>query len=500
MKPSPKLERIGVVLLGLAVFGSLFWLVHPWYDPTNDGAMYILTGRSIAAGEGYSMLGIPFRIRPPGFSLLLAPILGLRGTDFYSLNLFVSLFGAAGIVLLHLYLQPILGWWLAALSALAVWLNPGYQVLCNQAMSDVPGSTLFLACLLGERWSARRPSVRRDLLLGAAVGLSAYVRTVNVLLVPALVAARLSARWWGKERGGSWKDLGLRLAALLAGAVLVQVPWLVRNHVVAPEPPADQTRLYSYGTGMFHEDMGDPRSRRFSAAEILARAPLRCEQLSTVLGSRLMEVERRPSYHVVTVVLVLCVLAVLVKRRASTEFFVVATLGVIAVYFGFAPRLLLPVYVLALPAAVEVVRDLVDALGRRLVGRRLGFGAAVAALAALIVIDFHPRRDWDRIEQQHQLLAALCEEYAAHLGADDRPGSNRAWHYAVFLERPVYSLELAILRAGNVAAAEGIIDKYHLNKILLSPARVKDREVLSYFEGRYANEAGMLARVYRVRP
>jgi hypothetical protein len=47
---------------------QLLWTVHPWYDATNDGSMYIATARALLAGEGYSYLGSPFLIRPPGFS------------------------------------------------------------------------------------------------------------------------------------------------------------------------------------------------------------------------------------------------------------------------------------------------------------------------------------------------------------------------------------------------------------------------------------------------
>src|SRR5678816_4448181 len=81
-------------LLALVLALSLPFTVHPWYDPTNDGSMYIATARALLAGQGYSYLGVPFLIRPPGFSCLLAPVLAVRGTDFYALNLLVSACGA----------------------------------------------------------------------------------------------------------------------------------------------------------------------------------------------------------------------------------------------------------------------------------------------------------------------------------------------------------------------------------------------------------------------
>jgi hypothetical protein len=38
---------------------------HPWFDPMNDAATYILVARSLAAGEGYRLLGESFVLRPP---------------------------------------------------------------------------------------------------------------------------------------------------------------------------------------------------------------------------------------------------------------------------------------------------------------------------------------------------------------------------------------------------------------------------------------------------
>ena len=129
---------------------------------------------------------LAFRAHPPGFPLLIAPLIGILGTNFYALNLTVSLFGAAGAALLAIIWRPRLGWTLAVLTATVLWTSPGYQRLCNQVMSDVPGTTLLLLCLLLERWSSQSGSRWRELVLGLCIGLSAYVRAVTLVLVPAI--------------------------------------------------------------------------------------------------------------------------------------------------------------------------------------------------------------------------------------------------------------------------------------------------------------------------
>ena len=129
-------ERLALIVLIVGALLLLALVVHPWYDPKNDSSMYIAAARAIATGEGYSYLELPFHLRPPGFSVLISPIVGTLGAHFLALNLYVSLWGVAGMVLLFVYLRPRLGWPLALLAALAVWLNPGYQRFCNQVMAQ----------------------------------------------------------------------------------------------------------------------------------------------------------------------------------------------------------------------------------------------------------------------------------------------------------------------------------------------------------------------------
>jgi 4-amino-4-deoxy-L-arabinose transferase-like glycosyltransferase len=477
---------------------SLFWLVHPWYDPTNDGSMYVATARSIARGEGYTLLGSPFLIRPPGFSILLAPLFALLGTDFLVLNAFVSAFGAVGVVLLFLWARPRLGKGLALLVAVAIWLNPGYRELSNQVMSDVPGTALLLGCLLLERRFARAPSARGSLLLGLAIGLSSLVRSVNALLLPAILGAALTRRLLGERE--AWRAVWLRQLCLAGGFALAVVPWSVRNDLVAPPPPAEQTLLYSYSSGMWHEDMGDPRSPRLGLGDVLARFPERSSQVASVLGSRMKEGPQAPPRVGVTLLLVACALFVLAKRRASPELFVLLTLAVVSFYFGFAGRLLLPVWVLALPAAVETARD----LGRFALGERRARVVTGALLVALIAVDFEPRRDWDEIEREHEVLRELCDAMEANLEPDARLASARGWHYAVHMDRPVYSLEFVLQREGNMRAVEELIDRVGVNTVILSPVPpaplFRDRDVLPYFSERYRPLRRDRALVFRVRP
>ncbi len=490
-----RLARLVPWLPAVPLLASLFWLVHPWYDPTNDGSMYIATARSLLAGEGYRYLGIPFLIRPPGFSCLIAPVLWLRGTDFFALNLLVSLFGALGAILFHVHLRerlgPVLSWFLAA----ALWLNPGYQRLCNQVMSDIPGWTCLLLCLLLDRRLSRRPWLPGQFALGAAVGLATYVRSGDLLLLPALIAARAVQPFLCRGPRESTRRALAGIGLLLAGALVVLLPWTARNRSQAPEPPADQTLLYSYSTGMWHRDMGDPRSPRLPLAEILGRFPRQSAKIADTLGARLHDEER--GSRALALVLVGALVVAGLRRRAAEEFFALGTLLVVSFYFGYAGRLLLPVFALALAALCECVRDGL----RPWIGARPANALAAAGILAWIALDWGPRESWPGIERLHRAYRELAQTVRARLPADARLGAYRGWHHAVYLEQPVYSFERAIERAGRPSAAEEVIDRYGLDLVLLSPLGLPDpvqrgeRAFAAYLAGRYGTPTSGLVRV-----
>ena len=202
--PTLSLDRAAtwclVALIGAALI-SLVWWSHAYLDPRNDACMYILLARNLLSGEGYSLLGEPFALRPPGFAALLAPLIAVWGTNLAVLNLFVNLFGVACVALLFALVRRRVGSRLALAVSLLLWINPGFRTFCNQVMSDVPGLALALGCLLLERrWRSRAPA--HALVLGLCIGLSALVRTMNLLLLPAILLAAAVLRRGDGPRPG----------------------------------------------------------------------------------------------------------------------------------------------------------------------------------------------------------------------------------------------------------------------------------------------------------
>jgi len=498
-------ERFCVALWVVGIFASVPFLLHPWYGFHQDTSTYIITARSLVAGEGYSYLGAPFALRPPGLSLLIAPLIAAFGTNFQILNLAILLCGALGAIALYAYARPRLGVVLALAVATALWLAPGYQALATRVLSDVPGLTLVLACLLLERRAARQRGHGWDLVVGVAIGLSAYMRVSAILLVPAIALARGCAYLASPaaERP-ALRGVLAGIAIVGLAAVVVQAPWAIRNRLHPAPAPADQTLVYDYATGMWHEDSGDPTSKRVPATEIVARSIKRAPEMIRTLGNRLRTVEGFGGFAFGAGLLASLVIA-LVRRRDAAEFFVLANLAVIAIYFSYDPRLMLPVFALALVTAAEALRD-----GLRMaLGHRVATVSTAAAFAAVIVADVDPHAGWDEIERSNRLFAEQAAAVDAGLPRDAKLATFYGRHWQVFLDRPVYSFRWATNRALRrqtrpsvvQEAQEAIIDKYGIDTVILSTRSKREQLLIPDFTRRYGTPAQLgPVDVFRVRP
>jgi hypothetical protein len=241
--------------------------------------------------------------------------------------------------------------------------------------------------------------------------------------------------------------------ALTTGLALL--PWSLYRAAHAPPPPADQTHAYSYSAGMWHVDQGDPSSAYIGPRDLVRRLDVQSRRIAAALGSGLQDgawsLRRarrdRPSFA--------CCDGLSAPRTG--EVFALGILALHSVYFGFRARLVLPVFAIALPAAIEVLRDASLALWRS----RAAAWLAPACVALLIALEFEPRRGWDGIEARHRQNADRAAALAAQLPEDARPAPRS--HDLRALERPVPGRG-----AGRPDGAEALIEKYRLDT---SPAR-----------------------------
>lgn len=499
----PWTRRTTVVLaaLVLGMLGALPWLVNPWHPALpggRDAAMYLACAKSLIAGEGYSYLGEPFVIRPPGMSVLLAPLVATRGFDFAAVNLLVSLFGVAAAALLFAWSVRFVGEWVAAALALCVFGNGFFQEFCNRAMSDVPGLAAPFGGLLLARWAARG-SARRELVLGLALGVSVYLRSAALLLVPALALERLATRAFAD--GEPWLAFARRrLAPLVLVPVLVILPWSIRDAHFAPRVQVEQTQIASYSVGMGHVDPSDPNSPRVTLSDVLARAPERTNQILSLVGTAMASDTASAGAKTFGGVLLGLALATLLRRRRAAELYLFGYAATIAVYFGFHERLALPIWVLALVGAVDALHG---SLAR--VPELARSGVLVAGLAVLAALGPHPRDHWKQIEAQHVKYVQLCAAVDAELLRDGAPdarlGAPFGWHFALYFDRPVWSLHVAWARKRDAAKLDELITKHALDYVVLAPFDGASHELYPLLVARYGEprklDSGFLFRVRR---
>jgi 4-amino-4-deoxy-L-arabinose transferase-like glycosyltransferase len=482
--PWDRRATITLLALVLVCAASTVWLVHPWYETTPftaDGSLYILCSKSLLAGQGYSVLGMPFIIRPPGFSLLIAPLLASRGLDFHALNLFVSAFGVAAVALLFALARPRLGNAAAACIGLLLWTNPGFQRFANQVMSDVPGLAFVLGCFLVARW-AGQGAARRDAILGLAIGLSAHVRTAAALLVPAEILARALAPALASDGPRSLTGfLRERVLVLATVPFAVLLPWSLRNAFGHPPWPAEQTLNASYLTLILHRDTGDPSSPRVPIAEILARVPERIPGMLRHLGSRLDPQAEGLLPTVLGAGVVAALVLAVVRRRSMPEISALALLGTLAFYpMSVESRLVLPVFAIGLLATAEAAVLVFE----RFLGPKSARGIVAVSLVGLAFADFAPRRGWEEIRAAHERDVALAAALEQHLASGDVLAAPVGLHLSIRLGRPVYSLSFVARREG-FAGVERVIEERGVDTVIAPLVPARPPNLLPALEARY---------------
>jgi 4-amino-4-deoxy-L-arabinose transferase-like glycosyltransferase len=252
-------------VLILALVLRLAWLLFAARPPQglHDPSLYVIAGIEVAIGNGYSAPdGTPTAYFPVGYPALLGVVFHLVGrfgpsrlptaeemaaaargapTDQFTpllwdlaaagaaLNL---LLGVATVALVYRVGRQLFDRSAGLIAALWVAVFPSLVFHTALLLSE----TLFcflvmivLALLLSTPWRGREISPARLLTSGAALGLSALVRPLSLLILPLLFLARLQA--------GSGLRGALRCAALTCvGTLVVMGPWTVRNALVMPEP------------------------------------------------------------------------------------------------------------------------------------------------------------------------------------------------------------------------------------------------------------------------
>ncbi|MEW6071237.1 MAG: hypothetical protein AB1726_01405 [Planctomycetota bacterium] len=450
--------------LALYLLGCLaLWSGKAW-KPEWDGAVYLETAQSLAAGEGYAYRGEPFFLRPPGLPWLLSFVVAPAGFDparAGAVNGIVMLF--AGLAAAAIFAAVRRGhgpWTSSAVAALAA-SSPLFLQLFGWTLAEYPFAASAFAgiALLEASFGARGRTPRRVWILAAAGGacLAAAIlfRTVGVLLLPGVV---LVAAW----RGRGWGRLAGLLPVAIAG--LLVVPWFLHARAAAAraEVPVEQDLLLDYGTAMFHVDPGDPGSPRVDLAGWRGRIAANGSRLAADLTAGTVHLRAGGlAVQIAVLALVLAGLVLAVRRRGPTllEWLALAYTALLLTYFAYDPRLAMPlaplVYLYLVTAAGELGAWLARRAGRPILRPAVGAAACAGLLAASgASLAARPGEGTD--------LGASYRAMADWIRAETPPGArilcNQAPILALLTDRPCYTYRF--VRSADILA------KYDIDYVL----------------------------------
>ena len=252
-----------VVVVLLAALGARIWFVEAnSYRPINDANSYLKLATEIAdtgtyssstKGGGAGGTRGPSAYFPPGYPYFLAAIdlvdghRGIAGAA-GSVRVFQAVLGTAEVALIGLVALELFG---PIVGLIALTLGAAYPVLIEMSGTITAENLLILFELAAAYGAlrARRARPGRPLYLwvaatGLLAGLGALTHENGLLLVIPLAFAVWSAR-------PRWSLRALAAPALLVtAAVLIILPWTIRNAVVLHSfvPISDETGITLVGT------------------------------------------------------------------------------------------------------------------------------------------------------------------------------------------------------------------------------------------------------------
>lgn len=226
----------------LVVAAALYaLLVVPHWKPTWDSAIYITLAKSLAHGGGYTYMGYAETKYPPGFPLMLTPIVGLFGENFLLMRALIASCAVGSVGIAYLLYRRVATGGVAVAVALSAAFSYALAFEATRILSDLP----FMLLSLGALYAAERyrdSDERRW--FGWTVGLilAAWsVRSVGFTLLLAFLAwivfdARNRPIRFRLRRAG----IALACAAVVIGA------WTARNALARHTLPAQLREGLSY--------------------------------------------------------------------------------------------------------------------------------------------------------------------------------------------------------------------------------------------------------------
>lgn len=264
--PVPR-DGILVLLLAAVVLGvGSWWSVGGVCGVYHDDAIYVITAKALADGEGYRLINLPDQPYQTKYPILVPSVLALVWLLWPSFP--DNLVAMQGICLLSGALAVGLGYWyavryryfprgIAAASALLSATAPLFVYYASLTLSEMPFALLVVLVCWCFDAALERPagSRARQIALGIVLALPFWARTVGLALVPAglllLHRAGRPKRW------------------VAAGATAALVPWAAWMLIGLAARQADGVEGYYTNYLSWYSSLGLPLAARVFSSNML---------------------------------------------------------------------------------------------------------------------------------------------------------------------------------------------------------------------------------------
>lgn len=256
-----------IIFIPIAVFYLL--LLNPYWNPTWDSATYIMLGKSLITGHGFKYMDIPHTKYPFMFPLMLSPIVGIFGLDFFLMRLLIVLTGLGSIGLTFWIFRREFG--TAFGFGIAIMTAASYPLIfeCTRILSDVPYMFLSLLSLAFIRkyvkddgWSNKYGYISAGLLLA-----SFFTRYLGSALFAGFILYLVLEKK-GKISFKAKKITIICLIFLIPASI-----WMIRGAVIryVNPHPQDLREFLSYEKELVVVDASNPHSQILNMTSLTSR-------------------------------------------------------------------------------------------------------------------------------------------------------------------------------------------------------------------------------------
>lgn len=222
------------ILVALLIIGAGFRLFV--LESRPEGALlyapdepdFLEISQNIWLGDGFSFHGKPTAYRDPLLPYATAGVMSLSGGEFrpiFYVQILLSLL--TGLLLFYIALKRFTE--STAYGVITVWmLYPAAAIFSSLLLTETMSVFLWvLAIWLHDRLDDNGYTIQDSLILGAVLGLLCLSRAAGTILLATVFIYVFLIRW-----ETSFADRARAVSFVLIGALIVMLPWMIRNETV----------------------------------------------------------------------------------------------------------------------------------------------------------------------------------------------------------------------------------------------------------------------------